>query len=154
MLKQLAKIANKLDDIGLTKEADVLDRIIVMAQMQEFDEQPTDKLEFVQDIYLDKEPSLDREKLKEAFIDHVQRSFIGEFGEIDGDSATLEWIQNPESDYSNPHYMLSYIVLSIGEEPREESVQFYPVRRGFSSKNYIVSMRDKEGNNHYFYSEY
>jgi hypothetical protein len=36
MLKKLAKIANRLDSLGLTKEADVVDRFILkMAQMEE-----------------------------------------------------------------------------------------------------------------------
>jgi len=46
MLKKLAKVANRLDQLGLTKEADVLDRFInKLAQMEDMSESDDDSSE-------------------------------------------------------------------------------------------------------------
>ena len=96
MLKDLVKVANRLDSLGLTKEADTLDILVKkMAAMNEGDDLDLED----QDIEYDsgsrwEEPPLD---IKDYYIEHHGL-----------DSLTVTEIYwNPEPTYLNiPHYVV------------------------------------------------
>ena len=103
MLKDLVKVANRLDSLGLTKEADAIDGLVKkMAAMNEGDDLDLED----QDIEYDsgsrwEEPPLDIKDVAAAFEDY----YIEHHG-LDSLTVTeIYW--NPEPTYLNiPHYVV------------------------------------------------
>lgn len=123
MLKSLVKIANKLDSLGLTKEADVLDREIVkLAQMDEMlDLEKEDGLS---------DPSSRVRRAIEASIDmpHFKGAFITRNPSPESEGSTFFEAQSPESlieanwsEYNHPD------VLSIAKAFRTDIPGYFGV---------------------------
>lgn len=104
MLKSLVKIANKLDSLGLTKEADVLDREIVrLAQMDEMLDLKKE------DDSSDASSRVGRAIEASKNIDHFKNTFRMRNPSSESKGSTFRDEQSPESlmnadwsEYNNP----------------------------------------------------
>lgn len=162
MLKQLAKIANKLDAIGMTKEADVIDRLIkkTASENLEVDDLSGEGYyKHVPTLLLEEEPNLDREELKYKFLNHASQHMCEDI-KVYEDTVKLKWIPGSETEYNTPHYLLSFKYVCTpkisGEKffREEAEVAFWTVNEEGYPSDYLVSVQDEEGNDFHFYSEY
>jgi hypothetical protein len=151
MIKDLLKLANRLDSKGMTKEADVLDLLIKKIAQQDDTYLGYDpRLE----VYPD--PGLDEEAVKAAYYE-CARAY-----HFDLDVLSAKWNDEP-SEY--PHYVVTYSSVNpngkwdptLGEfvGPPHKYIgknEFVEVYEGHSG--YDKEVKDSNGKSHYFYAEH
>lgn len=157
MIKDLLKLANRLDSKGLTKEADVLDLLI-----KKIAQQDDTYFEYVPRLEVYPDPGLDEEDVKAAYYECTTEFDPDLYPELEVLSA--KWNNEP-SEY--PHYIITYRYVKQDVKPdytlnryvyfgppREhiETNVFAEVYKGHSG--YDKEIKDSSGKSHYFYAEY
>lgn len=147
MIKELIKISNKLDLIGLTKEADELDGIMrKMAGSPISDEEGADY-----EICLSEKPNFDEGALKKLFLDFAKNNDWFNGMKVYDATAKLEW-----GDFNNdncPFYKFFVVMHNpLEPEPEIKNIHFWLVSK--AHRDTTVTVKDKEGKEHHFYGEY
>lgn len=151
MIKDLMKLANRLDSKGLTREADILDLLIKkMAQQDDISLEDED-VEFSPyghyDLELEvyPEPPVNIEDVKTAFVAQFKR-----FLQLDTLEVTsIEWNSKP-SEY--PHYNVESVgTYTHNGEKKETSVNtdYMLTEKGWGG----LAVQGTDNNIYYFYGE-
>ncbi len=152
MIKELIKISNKLDLIGLTKEADELDGIIRKMAGSPIADKDVHNERVDYTVCPSEKPNFDEGALKKLFLDFAKKWFNDDFGvKVYDATAKLEW---GDFDKNNcPHYKFFVVTHDpLDPDPVLEEFVFWLVSRDFGDST--VTVKDKEGKEHHFYGEY
>lgn len=166
MIKNLTKLANRLDSLGFTKEADSLDLIIMklahLFKKVKDDDQPYEYVEegclqgyesydgsIEGEVCLTDEPDIDREKLYHMFMDRIGEVFENIYEHQD--TIRHEW-----GPYEAPEINVYKVSFSLPDKENgslyEYSMSFWPVTKKYFP-GFTQSVEDRSGLMHYFYSE-
>jgi len=145
MLKELIKVANKLDMIGLTKEATALDDLIKKIAEEEQESSEKYPLEIFP------EPSIKKEDVAAAFTRKVKR-FFGEFMK-DVKILDVKWSTKEETA---PTYHVTWSGTYLNRDGVKTTVvnendEFWEVEGPWQ---YVETLTDADGKEHYFYAEF
>lgn len=130
MLKELVKVANKLDALGLTKEADIIDALLNKKASME-----------------DEAPPIDIETLKKAYEEFSLKLLSGL---VSLEVIDLYWTTIPNQGSC-------YVVKSEGKwddgSPFNISSEIWPVSKSFGER-VTLTVEGTDGKTYYLYTEY
>lgn len=150
MIKDLMRLANRLDSKGLTKEADVIDLVIKKIAEQDDINLEDGDVEFSPYGHYDPhlevypEPPVNIEDVKAAFVSQFMSSRILDSLEV----TSIRWEDKP-AEY--PHY----VVTSSGKylSSKTGKIKDYNINTDFSVEDWGTPVQGTDGKTYYFYGE-
>ncbi len=157
-LHSLIKVANKLDSVGLQKEADLLDvlikKISIMREGDDLDLDDLDIEEFYPSEYDGKEyvvKSWEEPPLTGEGVEELISWFVGKAEDLFNKIEITDFYWDTSKvDY--PRYIIKYKYNYKGEEREEEN---HIMQVDESYKNfYSISVPGEDGETYWFYTEF
>ena len=145
MLKQIVKIANKLDSLGLIKEADFLDQLIEKIASDDYEsnyENLWRRQEALQGI--DKPPPVSEDDLRNAILENLKKQIRPDSVEI----TDMVWGKYHESVTSDMYcWRVTFNLIGMSVET---TVPVARVTRDFDDDS--ISVTGTDGETYYFFA--